>query len=230
MTRAAPGWLGFRLARALRSEDGLARWSIPPKGALADLTGRSVALVGNARALAEGAAGAEIDAHDLVIRINRAPMPASRSHGRRTDWLALAVRMGAADLARLDPSLTLWMSHKRKRLPWAAVTRRFYLHRKDDIDSLWQRLGAQPRGKAALLGELRRDTTVVSVLQGTRLPDPPGFGAKPEYMLSTTTLLALRGKALSVSVYSMYESADDLAWIKLATARWIEDLQRLNVR
>lgn len=91
-------------------------------------------------------------------------------------------------------------------------------------------LDAQPRGKAALLGELRRDTTVVSVLQGTRLPDPPGYGAKPEYMLSTTTLLALRGKALSVSVYSMYESADDLAWIKLATARWIEDLQRLNVR
>ena len=91
-------------------------------------------------------------------------------------------------------------------------------------------LDAQPRGKAALLGELRRDTTVVSVLQGTRLPDSPGYGAKPEYMLSTTTLLALRGKALSVSVYSMYESADDLAWIKLATARWIEDLQRLNVR
>lgn len=91
-------------------------------------------------------------------------------------------------------------------------------------------LDAQPRGKAALLGELRRDTTVVSVLQGTRLPDPPGFGAKPEYMLSTTTLLALRGKALSVSVYSAYQSADDLAWIKLATARWIEDLQHLNTR
>lgn len=156
MTRAAPGWLGFRLARALRSEDGLARWSIPPKEALADLAGRSVALVGNARALAEGAAGAEIDAHDLVIRINRAPMPASRSHGRRTDWLALAVRMGASDLSRLDPTLTLWMSHKRKRLPWAAVTRRFYLHRKDDIDSLWQRLGAQPTTGLMLIDLLAR--------------------------------------------------------------------------
>ena len=91
-------------------------------------------------------------------------------------------------------------------------------------------LDAQPRGKAALLGELRRDTTVVSVLQGTRLPDRSRFGAKPEYLLSTTTLLNLRGKALSVSVYSSYESADDLGWIKLVTARWIEDLQRLNVR
>ena len=61
-------------------------------------------------------------------------------------------------------------------------------------------------------------------------PDRSRFGAKPEYLLSTTTLLNLRGKALSVSVYSSYESADDLGWIKLVTARWIEDLQRLNVR
>jgi hypothetical protein len=91
-------------------------------------------------------------------------------------------------------------------------------------------LDARPRGKAALLAELRRDTTVVSLLQGTRLPDRPGFGSKPEYLLSTTTLLALRGKALSISVYSDYESADDLAWLKLTTARWIEDLQRLNAR
>jgi hypothetical protein len=91
-------------------------------------------------------------------------------------------------------------------------------------------LDAQPRGKAALLGELRRDTTVVSVLQGTRLPARPGFGAKPEYLLSSTTLLNLRGKALSISVYSSYESADDLGWIKLVTARWIADLERLNGR
>jgi hypothetical protein len=91
-------------------------------------------------------------------------------------------------------------------------------------------LDARPHGKAALLGELRHDTTVVSLLQGTRLPDRPGFGSRPEYLLSTTTLLNLRGKALSISVYSDYESTDDLAWLKLTTARWIEDLQRLNVR
>jgi hypothetical protein len=91
-------------------------------------------------------------------------------------------------------------------------------------------LDSQPRGKAARLGELRRDTTVVSVLQGTRLPQRPGYGAKPEYLLSTTTLLNLRGKALSVSVYSSFESADDLEWIKLATARWVKDLERLNAR
>jgi hypothetical protein len=91
-------------------------------------------------------------------------------------------------------------------------------------------LDAQPRGKTSLLGELRRDTTVVSVLQGTRLPERPGFGSEPDYLFSTATLLNLRGKALSLSVYSHYESADDLAWLRLVTARWIEDLERLNAR
>jgi hypothetical protein len=93
-----------------------------------------------------------------------------------------------------------------------------------------EHLDAQPRGKASLLGELRRETTVVSVLQGTRLPDQGGFGEKPEYLLSTTTLLNLRGKALSLSVYSHYESPEDLRWLRLVTARWIEKLERLNAR
>jgi hypothetical protein len=91
-------------------------------------------------------------------------------------------------------------------------------------------LDAQPLGKTALLGELRRDTTVVSLLQGTRVPNPEGRGRPPQYLLSTTTLLNLRGKALSVSVYSSYNTADDLAWIRLVTARWVKDLERLNAR
>ena len=95
---------------------------------------------------------------------------------------------------------------------------------------LLEHLDAQPRGKTSLLGELRRETTVVSVLQGARLPDQGGFGEKPEYLLSTTTLLNLRGKALSLSVYSHYESPEDLRWLRLVTARWIEKLERLNAR
>ena len=91
-------------------------------------------------------------------------------------------------------------------------------------------LDARPPGTTSMLGELRRDTTVVSVLQGTRLPDEKGFSHKAQYLLSTTTLLNLRGKALSLSVYSHYESPDDLRWLKLVTARWIEHLERLNAR
>lgn len=140
----ARDWLRFHVGRMFRNEDALASRSIAPSSMLAALSGRSVALVGNARSLANGMAGAEIDAHDLVIRINRAPMPSPTSHGSHTDWLALAVRMGATDLAALDPHLTLWMSHKRKRLPWAAVTRRFYLYPQAEIGRLWAKLGAQP--------------------------------------------------------------------------------------
>jgi len=91
-------------------------------------------------------------------------------------------------------------------------------------------LDGQPRGKTSLLGELRRDTTVVSVLEGTRLPEQRMFGSKPDYLFSTTTLLNLRGKALSLSIYTHLDSAQDLDWLKTLTARWIEDLERLNAR
>ena len=98
-------------------------------------------------------------------------------------------------------------------------------------------LDAQPRGRSSLLAELRRDTTVVSVLQGTRLPPErrPGLlgslfekAEAPRYAISTTTLVLLKGKALSLSVYSGYDSPEDVAWIKATTARWVEQLERLN--
>jgi hypothetical protein len=91
-------------------------------------------------------------------------------------------------------------------------------------------LDAQPEGKAALLAELRKEPQVVSVLQGTRLPTPQRFNEPPRYLVSTTTLLLVRGKALSLSVFSAYESAADVEWIRAATLRWIDELQRLNNR
>ncbi|WP_347312327.1 glycosyltransferase family 29 protein [Defluviimonas sp. SAOS-178_SWC] len=137
--------LGFLLARALRREDRLAGLSVGRGGLLDELRGKRVALVGNARSLAARAEGVEIDAADLVIRINRAPMPDAVSHGSRTDWLALATSIGADDLARLHPSRLLWMSHKRKRLPWpVAATSGFYLHPLADWARLRDRLGAPP--------------------------------------------------------------------------------------
>jgi hypothetical protein len=93
-------------------------------------------------------------------------------------------------------------------------------------------LDSQPQGKASLLVELRKGSEVVSVLQGTRLPSPGGRmqQEKPQYLLSTTTLMLVRGKALSLAVYTGYDSPADLDWIRSITARWIEDLQRLNKR
>lgn len=137
--------LGFLLARTLRQEGPLASLSVAQNALMKDLSGRRVALVGNARSLAEGEKGAQIDAADVVIRINRAPMPDPRSHGTRTDWLALAVRAGRDDLRRLAPGRILWMSHKRKRLTWAAASSPgFYLHPLSDWSALRDELGAPP--------------------------------------------------------------------------------------
>ena len=95
-------------------------------------------------------------------------------------------------------------------------------------------LDGRPRGKMSLLAELRRDADVVSVLQGSRLPSQSqGLFASegpPQYLLSTTSLVLLRGKALNLSIYTGYDSAADLEWIRASTTRWIDELRRLNAR
>ena len=137
--------LAFTLARTLRREPELMAVSAGRAALMDELAGRTVALVGNARALADGDLGQAIDGADLVVRINRAPMPSARSHGTRTDWLALATSISAADMARIAPRRVLWMSHKRKRLPWrVAMSEGFYLHPLADYDRLRAQLGAPP--------------------------------------------------------------------------------------
>ena len=90
-------------------------------------------------------------------------------------------------------------------------------------------LDARPEGQANPIGALRAEPEAASVLLGTRLP-APRQDAPPRYMVSTRTLLLLRGKALELSVFSRYESAADLAWVRGATERWVEELRRLNAR
>ncbi len=136
---------GFLVARTLRLERPLLNVSAGTETLFAELSGKSVALVGNARALADQNFGRTIDETGIVIRINRAPMPATRTHGRRTDWLALATAIGDEDLARIRPRRILWMSPKRKRLSFAAATSPgFYLHPLPDIARLAATLGAPP--------------------------------------------------------------------------------------
>lgn len=90
-------------------------------------------------------------------------------------------------------------------------------------------LNGLPEGQPTVLAQLRKDAEAVSVLQGTRLP-PAARSGKPLYGLATLSLVLLRGKPLNLSVYSTYESAADLEWIRSATVRWIDELQRLNTR
>lgn len=88
-------------------------------------------------------------------------------------------------------------------------------------------LDGQPLGRAAPIAELRRTPRAVSMLLGTRLADRDG---SPLYLLSTTSLLLVRAKALSISAYTAYAGDADPAWLRDTTLRWIEELQRLNAR
>ncbi|MGZ3215054.1 glycosyltransferase family 29 protein [Paracoccus sp. T5] len=200
-----PDRLRFAAARLVRSEHPLRRLSVPQAQLLADLSGRQVALVGNARALATTGHGAAIDAADLVIRINRAPLPDPRSHGRRTDWLALATRLPDADRARLSPDRILWMSPKRKRLDWtSASSPGFYLHPLQDYQALMGRLAAPPTTGAMMIDLLLR-----APLAGLTL-----------YGFDFFASLSLSGRRDAAQV------PHDFA----AEAAWVEDLLRHDRR
>ncbi len=148
-----PGGLRVGLVQRLRFRQACRRNDDTILGALSDpvaalkseLLERRVAIVGNARALADTAHGASIDGCDLVIRINRAPMPDPRSHGTRTDWLALATTLKEERAATLRPQRILWMSHKRKRLAlWVALRSGFFLYPMAEFEALRDKLGAPP--------------------------------------------------------------------------------------
>jgi hypothetical protein len=88
-------------------------------------------------------------------------------------------------------------------------------------------LDSRPPGTTSLLAELRHDADVVSILQGARAKGARFFD-RSTYLLSTTTLVLLRGKALSLSIYTQYDDQADLEWIRATTTRWVDDLKRLN--
>ena len=93
-------------------------------------------------------------------------------------------------------------------------------------------LETQPIGKAHLLSEQKKEASSISVMQATRLPPLPGKkfweGSTPQYLFFTTTIFLVRGKALHLAVYAIYESPADIDWLKSITQRWVDELQRLN--
>jgi hypothetical protein len=89
-------------------------------------------------------------------------------------------------------------------------------------------LESRPVGAVSVLAELRKDPDAVAVLQGTRTKG--SFFERSKYALSSTSLVLVRGKALTLSVFTQYDDPADLEWIRVATARWIDELKRLNSR
>ena len=90
-------------------------------------------------------------------------------------------------------------------------------------------LDSQPVGATTVLAELRKEPDLVSVVQGARTK-AGGFFKSAEYMLQSTTMMLVRGKALTLSIFTRYEDPADVEWIRSATLRWIDDLKRLNSR
>lgn len=92
-------------------------------------------------------------------------------------------------------------------------------------------LDEQGKTRPVALEQLKQTDTIYSVLIGARLPDEGGFASwwsKPQYVLSTNTFLLVRNRALSLSVYSNYDTPADVEWIRFVTDRWIQTLQNLN--
>jgi hypothetical protein len=90
-------------------------------------------------------------------------------------------------------------------------------------------LEAQPPGTLSALAELRNEPGAVSILQGSR-SKPAGFFERSKLQLSSTSVVLLRGKAITLSMYTLYEDPADLEWIRVTTGRWIDELRRLNSR
>jgi hypothetical protein len=136
---------GFWLAKARGDEAALGAMGAAEASLLAELEGRSVALVGNARGLAQGRHGAEIDAADIVVRMNAAPIPDPLSHGMRTDWLGTSVGIPRSLVADRAPRRLIWVTPRRKRLPyWMARDARFFLYPATRANALARTLGTRP--------------------------------------------------------------------------------------
>lgn len=88
-------------------------------------------------------------------------------------------------------------------------------------------LDAQPLGRAQLLAQLQRTPVTVSMLIGTRLPPLHG---EPQYLLTSMTLMLVRGKPLIATAYAGYGADVNDGWLRELTQRWIAELQRLNGR
>lgn len=89
-------------------------------------------------------------------------------------------------------------------------------------------IDSRAAGTAVMLAELRKEADAVSVLQGSR--SKGGLFERTRYLLTSNSLVLLRGRALTLSVYTQYDDPADLEWIRSTTNRWIDDLKRLNAR
>ncbi|WP_420857237.1 glycosyltransferase family 29 protein [Marivivens marinus] len=159
--------LAFTLAKLRKDDRALERLSDDLSALSAETADKSVAVVGNARSLEATDLGPMIDAADIVVRINSAPIPSVKSHGARTDWLAISIPVDAAIVTARAPSRRLWMTPKRKRLPYGFVQNAgFYLFPRAEHQRLSSAIEGRPTTGLMVIDLLSRLPTNKVALYG----------------------------------------------------------------
>lgn len=146
-----------RMARMKNALRLMVRPSLTRQALISQLDGKSVAIVGNAQSLSSKGLGAEIDAHDVVIRFNGGPIPHTHSHGKRTDWMATGIPFTASTARTRGVKTVLWLSPNRKNLAQWMVRRKdteFYLHPAAEHERLAQAIGSQRPSSGAVMIDL----------------------------------------------------------------------------
>ncbi len=78
--------------------------------------------------------GSAIDANDIVLRFNRAPIISREANGSRTDWLATSVPLERDTIDAIGPRRILWMSRRRSKMNMIIATAgHLYVHPKEDV-------------------------------------------------------------------------------------------------
>ena len=106
----------------------------------ASLDGKSVAIVGNSKALSENTFGADIDNHDVVIRINRAPIISFESHGKKTTWITTSVPISRGLVDSRGVKTIIWGTSKVYGAPLWFLSRKrkvVYLERPSFLASFF---------------------------------------------------------------------------------------------
>ena len=135
--------------------------------ALADFVrDKAVALVGNAGSLLNGKLGGQIEAEDLVIRLNRGFVVDPEAQGSRTDAVSITPELSEAEIIeRFSPQRLLFLTHRLRhyRIFKPENVRRtlFYKSRYWRADR--RKIGRRPSSGYMMLSWLLRVGTAKSI-------------------------------------------------------------------
>lgn len=109
------------------------------------LSGKSVAIIGNASSIFNDRLGAEIDAHEVVIRINHGCIKNPVAQGSKTTIWAGSVALNEHEVQEyFAPIYAMWMTPRRRSLPNYSpdFRRKLFLHPVEFWEVLQKEVGA----------------------------------------------------------------------------------------